>query len=241
MHPVGVRHGEKSEAVTQVTMELLFRSERAVPGLRMHPVGADHQVEGASLPAHERHLHPGRALVQSLDRVPEPELDLVAHQLVQAGGQVASSHLQILTGHAAGDRVRAEHGDGGAVGIEERQVARIGLQPRELRKQTHAAHHLHGGTAHVDRISASAHRRCLLHHRDRESRALQPVRQRRSGNTRPTDQNRSHAWLPFVDPRTASNDRPATRPATTNPVTKADSLGSSVTGSVPAARIAPAT
>lgn len=123
-----VRHGETREAVPEVVVELLLRTEGERPGGRVQPVRADDQVERPLPPAVEGDVDAVVVVGQARDRVPEDELDVVADRVVQRAGEVATPQLDVAAVRPTGRGLRIDGRDGRAVGGQEGEPLRVDVR-----------------------------------------------------------------------------------------------------------------
>ncbi|GIH14800.1 hypothetical protein Raf01_29720 [Rugosimonospora africana] len=174
-----VRSGEAGDGEPAVGTEPRLVAEDQPAYHRVHPVGADDQVERAPGAVAEPDLHAVRGLGQRGDGVAEDVLDVAAGPVVQDPGQVAAGDLDLPAEHVG----RQRH-DGLAVRVDDRLGAHAGLPGPYLVQDAHPLQHRHLGAAEVDRAAAVAQRRGLLDHGHAVARAPQPVGERRTGDPR---------------------------------------------------------
>jgi hypothetical protein len=138
----------------------------------VHPVGADHQVEGAACAAGEADLDAPRLLGHGRDAVAEEVLGGVPAVLVQHPGQVRAQHLEVTTREVGGQLHQLA-----ALLVDEAHDGAAGLHPEQVLQHAHPFQHAQMGlAAEVDGPASPSQRGRDLHHGRAEAVAAQPVR-----------------------------------------------------------------
>jgi hypothetical protein len=101
-------------------VELLFGAEDQLPGVRVHTVGPDHDVERTPAVSAEGDVDAVDVLVEGVDGVAEHELHIVPDRGVEGVGEVSPPYLQIASPDAAGDGMRVERDHLAAVAVQEK-------------------------------------------------------------------------------------------------------------------------
>jgi hypothetical protein len=95
VEPELVGHRVEGQHQSEVTDELLARTEDHRPQRRVQPVGADHQFEAPPVAAREGDVDPVRVLGELGDPVAEDVLDAVAGVVVEHLGEVSAQDLDL--------------------------------------------------------------------------------------------------------------------------------------------------
>jgi hypothetical protein len=178
-------HAEARDVEAQVPPEprLVAEDQRSHPGVQA--VGTHHEVEGAGLRVVERDLHAVGGFGQRGDPVAEDVLGVLVGPVVQDAGEVAAQDLDLATGELRGQRHPRPTG-----GIHHHPLGPPGLLAAHLVEDAHPAHNGQVRlAAQVDGLPAFAQRGGALDDGRLEAVAAQPVRQRRSGDARPGDED----------------------------------------------------
>ena len=132
-----VGHAEDRHAVAEVVD--VSAAEGLLPGHRVQPVRADHQVECPGHTAGQRDIDPVLGLAQVGDRVAPAVLDAVSCREKQAV-QVAAQDLGIaVRASAEGVAVHARHA--ASLGVDDRAGSHIGDPCTDLVEQAHLLDH----------------------------------------------------------------------------------------------------